>query len=59
MTARSISISVFSIIALLVILITARVLFRVYVAEDFLIFTDEEQIGEAIDSEFGIFANYL
>lgn len=56
---RKRSIGVFSIIALLFIIMAGQVLVRVYVRQDFPIFTDQDQIDQTKAQEFGILANYI
>ncbi len=53
------AIGVFSLLAILIVVMIARVGYRVYIAEDYPIFTDEEQIEETKIEEFGVFAEYL
>lgn len=52
-------VGVFSLLALLFVIMAGTVLVRVYMAHDFPIFTDEDQINAAKDDAFGILANYI
>lgn len=49
----------FAFACLLVILVAMQIFYNVYVRHSYQTFTTEEQIEEAIDSEFGFFAQYL
>lgn len=57
-TKKKVSIGVFALLTLLVVLMIVAVGVRVYIYQDFPIFTDEEQIENAMQ-QFGIFADYL
>ncbi len=57
--ARGIHIDPFAVTGILVILAAAYTYYNAYLNRDFLVFTDEEQIGEVIQSEFPLFVDYL
>ncbi len=59
MKTGRVSLDPFAVIALLVIGVCTHIFISVYFGHAFSTFTTEEEIEQAIQTEFGILANYL
>lgn len=53
------NIDIFSLLALLIILMVALIGHRVFFERNYPVFTDEEQLEESVIDEFGPFSEYL